>query len=151
MPVFSVKVIDGQGEGRVDAEMEPVLVTAPEDRPVLAQLLQREPIFHRPEFGCSRSEFERLAAPMFWEVGASGRRYSRQFVLDTLDKRHERPTTDVWAVQDPHCARIAEDVYLMTYTLHQGSRVTRRSTLWTRTQGHWQVLYHQGTEVAGSA
>src|SRR5262245_44008821 len=60
------------------AAMEPHLTATERAR---ADLLQREPLFHRPEFGTTRPDFERMMAPEFWEVGASGRRYSREFVL----------------------------------------------------------------------
>ena len=36
---------------------------------VLAALMAREPIFHKPEFGTSRQEFERMTAPDYWEGG----------------------------------------------------------------------------------
>ena len=45
------------------------------------------------------------------------------------------------------CRRIGPDVYLLTYTLGQAQRVTRRSTLWQHMPGQWNVLYHQGTIV----
>jgi len=48
---------------------------------VLEELRSREPIFHTERFGRSAEEFERSTAPDFWEVGASGRRYSRDFIL----------------------------------------------------------------------
>ncbi len=83
--------------------MEPNLVTKPEHMPVLHELMQREPIFHRPEFGTARKDFEKMTAHTFWEVGASGRRYSRQYVLDTLEKRHENPAEDVWETRHFHC------------------------------------------------
>jgi hypothetical protein len=38
-------------------------------------------------------------------------------------------------------------VYLLTYTLFQGVRTTRRSTIWERTSDGWQALFHQGTLV----
>jgi hypothetical protein len=38
-------------------------------------------------------------------------------------------------------------VYLVTYTLAQGERVTRRATLWERAAGGWRAIYHQGTLV----
>jgi len=38
--------------------------------------------------------------------------------------------------------------YLFTYTLIQGERVTRRSTIWRRNPEGWQILFHQGTAVA---
>ena len=64
--------------------MEPDLKTDPKLRGVLDELVRREPIFHRPELGTTRRDFEGMTAPEFWEVGASGRRYSRRYVLDTL-------------------------------------------------------------------
>lgn len=53
----------------------------PELLPILDELRRREPIFHTPEFGATTAEFERSTAPEYWEVGASGRRYSREFIL----------------------------------------------------------------------
>jgi hypothetical protein len=115
---------------------------------ILAELSNREPIFHRPEFGTSRADFERMTADNFWETGASGRRYSRNFVLDSLEKRHHAPHDDVWETQDFHCARLAADTYLLTYTLLQdGVRLTRRATIWQNTSEGWKILYHQGTIV----
>jgi len=127
--------------------MEPDLQTAPELLGVLEELKQREPIFHRPELGTSRSDFERMTEENFWETGASGRRYSRAFVLDTLEKRHAHPTEDTWETRDFHCLEIARDNYLLTYTLLQRERVTRRATLWRRTSEGWKIVYHQGTIV----
>jgi hypothetical protein len=127
--------------------MEPKLSTDPRLSDVLHELMQREPIFHRPEFGTTRGDFEKMTDPAFWEVGASGRRYSRELVLDTLEKRYENPPEDRWETRDFQCREIARDNYLLTYTLLQGERVTRRSTLWRRTGEGWKILYHQGTIV----
>jgi len=127
--------------------MEPELETEPRLAGVLAELIAREPIFHRPELGTSRRDFESMTEPDFWEVGASGRRYARDYVLDTLEKRHQAPHDDRWETRGFHCAEIAPDNYLLTYTLHQGERVTRRSTLWRRRAGSWRIVYHQGTLV----
>jgi len=114
------------------------------------ELLRLEPLFHRPEQGATRRDFERMTAPEFWEVGASGRRYSREFVLDILEERAKAPADDPWQVDGFQCAELAADNYLVTYTLLQGARVTRRATLWRRTPGGWQALYHQGTVVTES-
>lgn len=40
---------------------------------VLAELVAREPLFHRKELGTSRMNFQATTAPDFWEVGASGK------------------------------------------------------------------------------
>ena len=127
--------------------MEPKLVTDPKLLDVLAELSKREPIFHRPEFGTSRADFEKLTEENFWEVGASGRRYSRQYVLDELEKRSRSKVEDSWESTDFHCQEIAENNYLLTYTLRQGQRVTRRSTIWRKTEEGWKIVYHQGTVV----
>ena len=128
--------------------MEPDLPTAPELLGILEQLRQREPIFHRPEFGTTRVEFERMMEADFWEVGASGRRYSRQYVLDVLDARRHSSDEDEWETSDFHCRELAANIYLLTYTLLQGRRRTRRSTIWSRASGDWKIVFHQGTEVA---
>ena len=131
--------------------MEPTLITDPKLADVLAELQRREPIFHRPEFGTGRRDFEDMTDADFWETGASGRRYSRQYVIDTLVERHTSPHDDVWEARGFHCAELARDAYLLTYTLVQDhTRVTRRATIWRLTQDGWKILYHQGTLVAAS-
>jgi hypothetical protein len=107
----------------------------------------REPIFHHPEFGTTRRDYEAMTDPDFWEVGASGRRYSREFVLETLENRAPDPDESEWLTRDFQCREIAADNFLITYTLHQKKRVTRRATLWRRTATGWKILYHQGTIV----
>ena len=128
--------------------MEPSPTTAPNLLDVLAELSAREPIFHRPEFGTSRADFERMTAEDFWETGASGRRYSREFVLDELEQCVATPHDDVWETRDFYCHQLGENTYLLTYTLLQGGkRLTRRATIWERTAEGWKIIYHQGTIV----
>lgn len=110
------------------------------------ELIDREPIFHRPEHGYTRADFEAMTAEDFWETGASGQRYSREYVLDLLEQRYAKGQyNDDWKAEDFYCQEIAPDNYLLTYTLHQGERVTRRATLWRRTNKGWVIVYHQGT------
>ena len=122
--------------------------TSAELAEVIEELKAREPIFHRPEWGTSRADFERMTAEDFWEVGASGQRYSREFVLDELERRYSMPNEDDLEAFGFHCRKLAEDMYLLTYTLRQPEeRWTRRATIWQRTAKSWQILYHQGTVV----
>ena len=121
--------------------------TSPQLLEVLEELKQREPVFHHPEFGTTREDYENMMDPEFWEVGASGRRYSREFVLETLANRAPDPGESKWLTRDFQCREIAADNYLITYTLAQGLRITRRATLWRRTAAGWKILYHQGTIV----
>jgi hypothetical protein len=123
--------------------------TEPDLLPVLEELRRREPIFHHPEFASTRADFEQMTSPGYWEVGASGRRYSRDFILHTLE---QNPPVDAdaagWLCFGHQCRRLGPDTYLLTYTLRQGDRLTRRSTIWQDTPGGWQILYHQGTIVS---
>ena len=130
--------------------MEPVLTTETDLLDVLEELRSREPLFHRPELGITRADFEAMTEESFWETGASGRRYDRSCILDELERRYSAPYDDDWSAYGFHCARIAEDNFLITYTLVQCARVTRRATLWRRSSGAWKAVYHQGTVVAES-
>jgi hypothetical protein len=114
---------------------------------VLAELVAREPIFHRPELGTTRNDFDAMMEPDFWETGASGRRYTREQCLELLVERARTPHDDPWETSDFACREIGPDDFLLTYTLRQGARVTRRATLWRRRDGAWRIAYHQGTVV----
>jgi len=130
------------------SDMEPVLATARELHGVLNELIAREPLFHRPELGTARDAVEGMIAADFWEIGASGRRYSRDYVLAVLASRQdETQPEDAWSTSDFHCRQLAERVYLLTYTLFQGERKTRRATIWQRSASGWEAVFHQGTVV----
>lgn len=113
----------------------------------IAQLAAREPLFHHPEFGTTRRDFERMVSDDFREVGASGRRYSRDYVLDVLEERHASPLEERYEVSDFGCTQLAPGLFLVTYQLDQSGRLSRRSTLWRWADGRWQALYHQGTLI----
>ena len=128
--------------------MEPALSTDPALLAILEELKSREPIFHRPEFGTTTADFEKMMDRDFWEIGASGRRYSKEYVLAELERRHQHPHEDIWETSDFYCRELAPDLYLLTYTLIQNKiRKTRRSTLWRRTKVGWKIMFHQGTIV----
>ena len=116
---------------------------------VLEELRRREPIFHTPEFGTTVADFEKATAPEYWETSASGRRYSREFILRTLEKHPPVDAATVgWQTYDHAVRRLSPDTYLFTYTLRQIERLTRRATIWQTTSGGWRILYHQGTIVS---
>ena len=132
-------------DGQID-QVESGLESQVED------LRRREPIFHRPAFGKNGFDWEQMMAPDYWEVGASGRRYSRQFILDHLAKQ---PPVDAeaagWRCWDFGLRPLGPDTFLLTYSLDQNGRISRRSTIWQHAGGAWRILFHQGTIVAGGA
>ncbi len=122
---------------------------------VLEQLIVLEPLFHRPEHGTTRAAFEAMTAEDFWEVGASGTCYDRESVWSVLAERYARQAADdavdEWETSEFACRALGDDTVLLTYPLRQGARRIRRATIWERTPGGWQAVYHQGTEVARPA
>ncbi|MEO8366446.1 MAG: DUF4440 domain-containing protein [Pseudoxanthomonas sp.] len=115
---------------------------------IAAILAAKEPIFHVSELGTSRKDFERMMAPEFWEVGASGTVYSRDQVLAVLEQRHRTRVTESLCLTDFLCQKMAPRHYLVTYLLDQDGRFSRRATLWRHTGDGWKIVYHQGTLVA---
>lgn len=115
---------------------------------VLEELRCREPIFHTREFGTTITDFEKVMAPEYWEVSASGRRYSRGFILQRLGKNRPVDADAAgWFTTDHTVRRLGTDTYLFTYNLRQHERLTRRATIWRKAPQGWQILYHQGTIV----
>jgi hypothetical protein len=120
---------------------------------ITAALREREPIFHRPGFGQNPEEADAIMTEDYWEIGASGSRYERAFVLEVLRQRAAQPPDDVWSIEEFECREAGPGTYLVTYLLKQGARqprITRRSTLWRQREGEWELLYHQGTMVAAT-
>jgi hypothetical protein len=135
--------------------MEPTLRVPDSLIPVLHELQRLEPIFHAAYRDATPQQFEAVVAPEFWEIGASGRNYSRAFALSVLVERQQTPTEAAWQTSDFHVAEVAPDTYLLTYTLVQpgqhAPRTTRRMTLWQRRDGAFKAVFHQGTVVVDSA
>ena len=132
----------------MEIEMEePNLVVPAHLRSVLEELKALEPHFHTASVGTTPDQLNEMMAPEFWEVGASGRRYSRTAVLSVLQQRRHDPTEESWITKDYQILEIAAGNYLLTYTLEQAGRVTRRATLWRRSSSGWKAVYHQGTLV----
>jgi hypothetical protein len=130
--------------------MQPLRKTNPDLLSIQQELSAREPIFHRLELGTSREALLEMTTDDFWEVGASGKQYSREFVINFLQERYAKSEPELWSTQDFYCQEIAEDNYLLTYTLCLNSIHTQRATLWRRTGDGWKIIYHQGTIIPAS-
>jgi hypothetical protein len=121
-------------------------MSAPDLSAILGQLQALEPLIYAANDGQQpRAHFEALLAPGFWEIGASGCIYTRDVVLDTLEARQLAPRTEAWSASEHRVQLLAPDLYLLTYTLTQPTRVSRRATVWRATPAGWQMVYHQGT------
>ena len=119
--------------------------------PVAAELLHAETQLLDPAFRRDRERVAALLAPEFIEIGASGRLWTRDQILDVLATEDYTPP----ALEDFACHPIEANVVLVTYhtvrtDAASGRReTTLRSSLWIRqseSQG-WTVRFHQGTRA----
>ena len=118
--------------------------------PILEELRPLEPIFHTASFGLTAADREHRMAAGYWEIGASGRRYTRDFIL-TIDQSHFIDAdTAGWITADHAVHQLGPTTYLVTYTLLQDDRLSRRATIWQKSANGWIILYHQGTLIASN-
>ena len=118
----------------------PMILYSPAD-----ELRELEPIFHTPSTCPPGRMPDDVLLDDFWEVGASGRRYTRELVMKIVRERKDH-AMDRFQVSDFVANLVAPNLYLVTYTLRQPDRVTRRMSLWRRcADGAWRLRYHQGT------
>ncbi|WP_175559075.1 DUF4440 domain-containing protein [Sanguibacter gelidistatuariae] len=95
----------------------------------------------------TRQDPERIRAllhPDYVEVGRSGRRWTRDDVLDRLACEQARPTpaTDEWELME-----LAPDLVLVTYRMRGDQRESRHSSIWDISSGSPVLRFHQGTVV----
>lgn len=121
---------------------------APATDQVHGELRRREPLFHREPRSARREHFEAMCAEDLVHVGAGGRMATRAEVIDMATARYEsgdHGDDDAWVVEDFAITSVGGDTWMATYLLHQGTRLSRRCTLWSWRDERWQVRYHQGT------
>lgn len=87
------------------------------------------------------AEVARLLHPQFEEIGASGRRYDRDTVLQILESDPRTSAT----VEDVTTDAITDGVILLTYRSETNAGARLRSSLWVRQGSHWRLRFHQGT------
>lgn len=114
------------------------------------QLLHLEKSLLDPAVRCNSAQVSALLAEDFIEFGSSGRRWTRNEILNLLATEVYDPP----AVEDFECRFISDGVVLVTYRAvrlnlktHNRS-VSLRSSLWTKESGVWLLRFHQGTQAA---
>jgi hypothetical protein len=114
---------------------------------LLEELRGLEELLAKPDVRRSPDELERLIADDFREFGGSGRIFDKKQIIAALQgqPRCELSLTDFQAV----C--LATDVVLVTYrgkaqfSESEKPLYSLRSSIWRRSDGKWQVVFHQGT------
>ena len=79
------------------------------------------------------------------EFGASGRRYNKSQILEAAGCRDNTHLS----MTEFEIRHLGPGLVLVTYFARQYTgaepRCSRRSSIWKKEQGEWQLLFHQGT------
>lgn len=95
--------------------------------------------------------YDAALAEEFVEVGQSGRRWERAEILAAMAGDAPR---DGIAIDELEISTLGPNVALATFefvvTAADGTPSrSRRSSIWVRHDGRWQMRFHQGTPVPG--
>lgn len=98
-----------------------------------------------------RDFLAQIMAPDFFELGRSGRRYSRDDILSGMD---QQPGV-VTVLHDLRTHLLTPQITLCTYISEvrydRGTEWANRSSIWDQSSGDWQLRFHQGTPIAAPA
>lgn len=113
---------------------------------VVQELESLEETLLRPEVRRSRVKMDALLADDFIEYGRSGRIYDKAAILETADKSFDGRLS----LHRFTARALAPSVALVTYSSllrhADGSKShTLRSSIWSRTEKGWRLVFHQGT------
>lgn len=89
----------------------------------------------------SPEKLARILADDFWEIGSSGKTFDKTYCLE-----HGVVLSDM-TLHHYEIEPLASDVVLATYYIEDTTRKrnTLRSSIWKKTDGRWQLSFHQGT------
>jgi hypothetical protein len=110
------------------------------------QLRHLEELLLQPDVRASAERLSALLADEFVEFGSSGRAFNKKQIIQAL--RSETPSKR--SLSRFASTMLSENIALVTYRVTRGSRAgkpvrTLRSSIWRRSHGRWQMIFHQGT------
>lgn len=103
----------------------------------------------KPEIRSSSKDLDSLLADDFMEFGSSGEIYNKKEILERLPKDTEVSPVQ-FVVSDFQVKELSENVVLATFKTDKISSdknhvFALRASIWKKTNGNWQMIYHQGT------
>jgi ribonuclease HI len=116
-----------------------------EETDVLAKLLfDLERQLMDPVVRRDRVRVSALLHEEFREFGSSGRAWSREAILDSLEQESGREFPEVI---DFTLRLVSTNAALVTYRAVYASKTSLRSSLWVNDGEAWRMIFHQGTKV----
>ncbi|MDI3242980.1 ribonuclease HI family protein [Arthrobacter sp. AL08] len=122
-----------------DAMPAPGIDASPE---AIVEALERELL--RPDTRADVGRTGVLLHPDYTEIGSSGRIWTRDAVMMSLQ---ERPDGAV-EMEVLGADRVGEHTVLLTYRSHTRAAAALRSSLWVQDGAQWRLRFHQGTPEA---
>jgi len=119
-----------------DTTPAPGMDASPE---AIVEALERELLL--PE---TRADFGRtgvLLHPDFTEIGSSGRIWTRDAMMMSLEEKPGGPVELELLAAD----RLGDQTVLLTYRSHTRTGTALRSSLWVHDGAQWRLRFHQGT------
>ncbi|GAA5069858.1 nuclear transport factor 2 family protein [Streptomyces similanensis] len=94
----------------------------------------------------SREQVLELLDPEFTEIGASGRWWDRDSILEVTSSGSVSEESPV-VVSEMSGVVLAPGLVHLTYFSDHDGRLARRSSLWRLSGTGWRLYFHQGTLV----
>jgi ribonuclease HI len=110
----------------------------------LDEVKHLEVLLLQPEVRRDAVTLDRLLHPDFREIGASGRCWTRDEVIDELTKDPEQVPITASALD---ARQVSDGLILLTYHSEAPHGSALRSSWWARSDAGWQIVFHQGTPV----
>jgi hypothetical protein len=99
----------------------------------------------QPNVRASVEALDALLDPEFSEIGASGRLWTREGVIQALTSDVDTADTRI-RDEDMAGQRLAHHLVMLTYVSDEAGRRAYRTSLWRFDEDRgWRLLHHQGT------
>jgi len=119
----------------------------PREHPWFEELHAMEMEVLDPQTRGNPERLDLLLRSDFVEFGSSGRVYHKNMLIDMMV--NEQHATVL--IRDFNVRELSTESALVTYrTVGQAGQEARRSSVWVRRAGRWQMVFHQGTRIPGS-
>ncbi|SDL70482.1 ribonuclease HI family protein [Arthrobacter sp. ok362] len=125
-----------------ELEEEPAVALAAASPEAVVESLERELL--RPETRADLGRTGVLLHPDFTEIGSSGRIWTRDAMMMSLEDNPGGPVELELLGTD----RLGEKTMLLTYRSHTREGSALRSSLWILEGAQWRLRFHQGTPEA---
>jgi hypothetical protein len=100
-----------------------------------------------PEVRGNPARLEDLVRDDFIEFGSSGRVYEKRMLIDMLSQEDHIPVI----IRDFAIRELAPGIALINYrSVGHSGQEARRSSIWIKGNGGWQMVFHQGTRIPNS-